>query len=46
MAMQSNSAGERPAGGGLKVLLAWGLVGIPLIWGLWKTVQSSLPLFQ
>lgn len=43
--MQSNT-GTAPSGVGLKLLLAWGFVGIPLLWGLWKTVQSSLPLFQ
>jgi hypothetical protein len=46
MAMQSNAGEGHSAGNGLKIFLAWGFVGIPLIWGLWKTVQSSLALFQ
>jgi hypothetical protein len=46
MAMQSNTGAEQSAGNGLKLLLAWGFLGIPLLWGLWRTVQSSLPLFH
>jgi len=30
----------------LKLVLAWGLVGIPLLWGVFKTVQNALTLFQ
>jgi hypothetical protein len=28
------------------LLLAWGLVGIPLIWGVYKTLSAALALFQ
>ena len=28
------------------LLLAWGFVGIPLIWGVYKTLSASLALFQ
>ncbi|MNE82375.1 hypothetical protein D3C80_1790950 [compost metagenome] len=33
--------------GGLdaKAALAWAAVGIPLLWGVWVTVKSSLVLF-
>ena len=33
--------------GGLdaKAALAWAAVGIPLLWGVWVTVKSSLALF-
>jgi len=34
------------AGNGLKLLLAWGFVGIPLAWGVIKTVINALKLFQ
>lgn len=27
------------------VLLAWLLVGVPLAWGFWKTLQGALVLF-
>jgi hypothetical protein len=30
----------------IKLILAWLLVGIPLIWGLWMTIVSALPLFR
>jgi hypothetical protein len=30
----------------IKLTLAWLLVGIPLVWGLWTTVNSAMALFQ
>jgi hypothetical protein len=30
----------------LKLVLAWLLVGIPLLWGVWRTLLNALPLFQ
>jgi hypothetical protein len=30
----------------LKVLLAWGFVGIPLTWGVVQTISNALKLFQ
>ena len=30
----------------VKLVLAWGLVGIPLLWGILETVGNSLKLFQ
>lgn len=33
-------------GNPLMVLLAWAAVGIPLAWGLWKTLQKALVLFE
>jgi len=30
----------------LKLVLAWALVGIPLLWGVFKTVQNALALFH
>ncbi len=34
-----------PATTGLKLALAWGLVGLPLLWGVWETLQNALKLF-
>jgi len=31
---------------GLKLVLAWGFVGIPLAWGIYKTILNALLLFQ
>jgi hypothetical protein len=30
----------------VQVVLAWLLVGIPLIWGVWKTLLNAMQLFQ
>jgi hypothetical protein len=30
----------------LQLVLAWGFVGIPLLWGVTETVLNSLKLFQ
>jgi hypothetical protein len=30
----------------LKLVLAWGFVGIPLAWGVYETVLNALKLFQ
>ncbi|HEY4161452.1 MAG TPA: hypothetical protein VGM59_00230 [Dongiaceae bacterium] len=35
-----------PDNAGLKLVLAWALVGIPLIWGVLETLQNALKLFQ
>jgi hypothetical protein len=31
---------------GLKLVLAWGFVGIPLTWGVIETLFNALKLFQ
>jgi len=31
---------------GGKLVLAWLLVGIPLLWGVYETILNALPLFQ
>jgi len=28
-----------------KALIAWALVGIPLLWGVWVTIKSTYALF-
>ena len=30
----------------LKLVLAWGFVGIPLAWGVYETLLNALKLFQ
>ncbi|HEX3710134.1 MAG TPA: hypothetical protein VHV56_09625 [Pseudolabrys sp.] len=30
----------------LKLLLAWGFVGIPLAWGVIQTINNAMKLFQ
>jgi len=30
----------------LKLILAWGFVGIPLAWGVIQTIINSMKLFQ
>ena len=30
----------------LKLVLAWGFVGIPLSWGVYETLLNALKLFQ
>jgi hypothetical protein len=45
--MGNDSRGQTSqAGNGLKLILAWGLVGIPLIWGVLQTLHNALKLFQ
>jgi hypothetical protein len=41
----SGSPGERPGQWGL-VALAWVLVGVPLVWGVWNTLLKAAALFQ
>jgi len=33
-------------GNGIKLVLAWGFVGIPLVWGVIETGVNALKLFQ
>ena len=40
--MQNDIKGTTP----LKLALAWGFVGIPLLWGVSQTLLNSLKLFQ
>jgi hypothetical protein len=37
---------QNGSGNGLLLVLAWGLVGIPLAWGVIKTIINALNLFQ
>ena len=35
-----------PAGTTLRLALSWGLVSIPLVWGVYQTVVKSMALFR
>jgi hypothetical protein len=37
---------QEPQSNALKLILAWGFVGIPLAWGIVRTVTNALKLFQ
>lgn len=41
-----NTAPKSNASLFLRIALAWGLVGLPLIWGVSETVKKSLLLFK
>lgn len=37
---------ERDGTPTIQLVLAWGFVGIPLIWGVFGTLQNAMKLFQ
>jgi hypothetical protein len=39
---------DNPTGGttALHLALAWGFVGIPLLWGIYGTLENALKLFH
>jgi hypothetical protein len=37
---------EQATGNGIKLLLAWLFVGIPLAWGVYSTLLNAMKLFQ
>ena len=45
MAEHEAESGQRPGQWGL-VALAWALVGIPLLWGVWNTLVKASALFK
>ena len=44
--MSAQDAAPRRTGNGLKLLLAWGFVGIPLAWGVVQTLLNAVKAFQ
>jgi hypothetical protein len=42
MSTESGVSGSLAA----KLVGAWALVGIPLVWGVWQVFQKSLDLFK
>jgi hypothetical protein len=43
--MESTREPDAP-GNGLKLVLAWGFVGIPLVWGIVQTLVNAIKAFQ
>jgi hypothetical protein len=42
-----NGSAERPGTASwIAVAIAWTLVGIPLVWGIYKTFQAAIKLFR
>jgi hypothetical protein len=37
---------EPNTGNGVKLVLAWGFVGIPLLWGIIQTLVNAIKAFQ
>jgi hypothetical protein len=37
---------DRATGNGIKLVLAWSFVGIPLVWGIYNTLLNALLLFK
>jgi hypothetical protein len=44
--MAEQAAANRSTGNGIKLLLAWGFVGIPLVWGVVQTLINAIKAFQ
>jgi hypothetical protein len=45
--MTDNEAAYRPAPSSwILVVLAWLMVSIPLLWGIWQTVKKAAVLFR
>jgi hypothetical protein len=43
--VQSGSFGIGRGGLDAKAALFWAFVGIPLAWGVWKTLESAIKIF-
>jgi hypothetical protein len=43
--MQNTPHATAP-GNGIKLVLAWGFVGIPLVWGVVQTLVNAIKAFQ
>jgi hypothetical protein len=43
---RGNRAGNPPSSQAIKLVGAWLLVGLPLVWGVWQVFQKSLALFR
>jgi hypothetical protein len=44
--MADSDQTEHATGNAVKLVLAWGLVGIPLAWGVIETCINALKLFR
>jgi hypothetical protein len=46
MASQGEPDTGRAEGGWVRVALAWTLVAVPLLWGVWNTLLKAAALFK
>ena len=49
MSMANNrpqTSAQTSTGNGIKLVLAWGFVGIPLVWGVIQTLVNAIKAFQ
>jgi hypothetical protein len=47
MAMNHAGAAAPPSGSSwVRVAVAWALVGLPLLWGMFNTVKKAMALFR
>jgi hypothetical protein len=44
--MMAEGRETRASGNAVKLVLAWGFVGIPLLWGVVQTLVNALKAFQ
>ena len=44
--MADTDSRDQPAGQWGLVVLAWTLVGVPLVWGVWNTLMKASALFK
>ena len=44
--MAGRNMAHAESGSAFKLSLAWGFVGIPLLWGVLQTLSNALKLFQ
>lgn len=44
--MENEEAGSPGVGSWILVALAWLAVGIPLLWGIWTTLEKAVVLFR
>lgn len=44
--MAQENSPSTPPSSALQVIVYWAIVGLPLSWGVYKTVQKSVPLFK
>ncbi len=44
-AIQHGSFGIGKGGFDVKAALFWAFVGVPLAWGVWKTLESAIKIF-
>jgi hypothetical protein len=44
--MMAGDRQTRASGNGIKLVLAWGFVGIPLAWGVVQTLLNAIKAFQ